>query len=93
MMLQLPFIKTHENLYENVNDNMFSFTFLCKFSCILTLLFFVRIFMIFLPKCRTKRSGMIYTILESFCLFLNWERADIWPQIMSRKIPESVKWF
>ena len=30
-----------------------------------------------LPKCRTKKLGMVYTILGSFCSFLNWERADI----------------
>ena len=29
----LPFIKAQENLYKNVIENMFSFTFLCKFSC------------------------------------------------------------
>ena len=43
----------------------------------------------FSPKCRTKKYGMIYTILESFCSFLNWEGADIWPKIRPRKIPES----
>ena len=25
-------LQMHENLYKNVNENMFSFTFLCKFS-------------------------------------------------------------
>ena len=30
---------------------------------------------------------MIYTILESLCSFLNWEGADIRPQIRPRKIP------
>ena len=30
----------------------------------------------FSPKCRTKILGMIYTSLESFCSFLNWERDD-----------------
>ena len=41
----------------------------------------------FLPKCRTKKLGKIYTILGSFCLFFNWERADIRPRIRPRKIP------
>ena len=34
MLLQLPIIKTEENMYKNVNENMFPFTFLCNFSCI-----------------------------------------------------------
>ena len=38
-------------------------------------------------KCRTKQLGMLYTILGIFCSFLNWKRADIWPQIRLRKIP------
>ena len=42
----------------------------------------------FSPKCRTKKSGMIYTIFGSFCFFLNWDRADILPQIRPRKIPD-----
>ena len=41
----------------------------------------------FSPKCRTKKLGMIYTILGSFCSFINWEGADIRPQISPRKIP------
>ena len=41
----------------------------------------------FSPKCRTKKSGMIYTILGSFCSFLNCERAVILPQIKPRNIP------
>ena len=40
----------------------------------------------FSPKCRTKKLGMIYTILGMFCSFLNWEGADIRPQISPRKI-------
>ena len=35
---------------------------------------------------------MIYTILGSFCLFLNWEGAYIRPQIRLRKIPEREHW-
>ena len=30
----------------------------------------------FSPKCRTQKLEMLYTILGSFCLFLNLERAD-----------------
>ena len=79
--------KTHENLYKDVNENTFSFTFLCKFSWICNFAIFARIFKKFPPKCRTKKLGMIYTILGSFCSFLNWEVADIRPQIRPRKIP------
>ena len=35
----------------------------------------------FSPKCRTKKVGMIYTILGSFPSFFNWEWAVIRPQI------------
>ena len=82
-------IKTHENLYKNVNENMFSFTFLCKILCICNFGIFVPIFMKLSPKCRTKELGMnmVCTIFGSFCSFLNWEGADIWPQIRPRKIP------
>ena len=48
---------------------------------------FVLVFMKFSPKCRTKKFGMIYSILGNFCLFVNWEGADIRPQIRLRKIP------
>ena len=41
----------------------------------------------FSPKCRTKKLGMICTILGSFCSFLNWEGAAVWPQIRPGKIP------
>ena len=30
---KLPKLQMHETLHENVIENMFSFTFLCKFSC------------------------------------------------------------
>ena len=30
----ISLVKTHENLHKNVNENEFSFTFLCNFSCI-----------------------------------------------------------
>ena len=62
--------KNHENLHKNVNKSMFSFTFLCKFSCICNFAIFVQIFMKFSPKCRTKNMGMINTILGSFGSFL-----------------------
>ena len=42
----------------------------------------------FAPTFRTKKLGMIYTILGSFCSFLNWEGANILPQIRPRKIPD-----
>ena len=29
---KIAMLQMHESLYENVNENMFSFTFLCKFS-------------------------------------------------------------
>ena len=44
----------------------------------------------FPPKCRTKKLGMVYTILGIFRSFLNWEGADIHPQIRPRKIFEST---
>ena len=37
-------------------------------------------------KCRTKKLGMIYAILEGFCSFLNWEGADTQPHFRPRKI-------
>ena len=46
--------------------------------------------MVFSPKCRTKKLGMIYTILGSFCFFFNWEGAQNWPHIRLRKIPVCV---
>ena len=48
---------------------------------------FVLIFIKFSPKCRTKKLGMIYTILGSLCSFLNWEGDNIRPQIGPWKIP------
>ena len=40
----------------------------------------------FSPKCRIEQLEMIYTLLGSFCYFLNWERADVQPQIRPRQI-------
>ena len=34
----------------------------------------------FSPKCRTKKLGMIYTIVGSFCYFLNWKGAIYGPK-------------
>ena len=45
----------------------------------------------FSPKCRTKKLGMIYTILGSFCSFLNWEGVGIRPQIVLGKALSSSK--
>ena len=55
---------------KKVNENMFSFTFLCKFSLICNFAIFAWIFMKFPPKCRTKKLGMIYTILGHLAHFL-----------------------
>ena len=43
----------------------------------------------FPTKCRTKKLGMKNTILGSFCSCLNWEGANIRPQIRPRKTPEA----
>ena len=66
-----PLRKTCENLHKNVNENMFSFTFLCNFSNICNFSTFVWIFMRFSPKCRARNLGMIYTNLGSFGSFFN----------------------
>ena len=42
----------------------------------------------FLPRYRTKKLGIIYTIFGSFYSFLNWEGADIRSQIRPRKISD-----
>ena len=70
--------------------------FLCKFSHICNFAISVQNFIIFSPKCRTKKLGMQHIILGRFCSFLNWEGPNIRPQIMPRKIPGhslfSVSW-
>ena len=76
-----------ENLHKNVNENKFSFTFLCKFSCICNFGIFVQIFMNISPKCRAKKLGSIYMILGSFCSYFTWEGANIQPKIWPGKIP------
>ena len=53
--------------------------------------FCFRIFMKFSSKCRTKKLGMIYTIFGSFCLFYNWDGANIRPKIRPRKILEQCR--
>ena len=50
--------------------------FYANFHGFVTLLFLVWILMKFSTKCRTKKLGMIYTILLSFCSFFNWGEAD-----------------
>ena len=58
-----------------------------KFSCICNFAISVWIFMKSSPKCRTKKLGMIYTILRSFCFF-SIEKGLIYRlQIRPRKIP------
>ena len=71
---------------------MFSFTLLCNFLCI-NFGIFSQIFMKISSKYRTKTLGKIYTILESFCLFLNLEGVDIQPQIRLLKIPDWISGF
>ena len=79
LLLKSPFIKIHEKICIEC--------ILCKFSCICNFAIFVHIFMKFTSKCRTNKLVMINTISGSFCSFLNWEGADIWPLIRPRKIP------
>ena len=45
----------------------------------------------FSPRCRTKKVGIIYTILGSFYSFLNWEGTNIRLQIRPRKISVFVR--
>ena len=73
-LLKVPTINTSEKLPKNVNENMFSFTFLCNFSCICNFGIFNRIFMKFSPKCKTLKLGMIYTILGKFLLIFKLGR-------------------
>ena len=49
---------------------------------------FVQIFIKVSLKCKTKKLGMIYTILGNFGSFVNLEGADIPPQIRPRTSPE-----
>ena len=67
----MPTLKTYENLHKNVNENnhVFIHIFYAIFHGSVTANF-ARIFMKFQPKCRTKKLGMIYTILGSFAHFL-----------------------
>ena len=64
-----------------MNENRFPFTYLCKFLCICNFAIFVQIFMKFSPKCRTKKLGMINTILERVCSFL-YPATKVWRGIM-----------
>ena len=76
-----------------MKTNMFSFTFLCKVSCICSFSIFVPILIKFSPKYRAKYLGMIFKILGSFCSVFNWKGANIWPQIRPRKIPVIHVWY
>ena len=89
--------KNYEKFHKIMNENMFSFTFLCIFSCICKFGIFVCFFMKFSPKCRTKKLGMIYTILGNFCLFLAglslWlmmSYCDCWMSVV-RRVPCVVR--
>ena len=45
------------------------------------------IFTKFAPKCKPTESGRLFTILGSFCSFLDWKGADIRPKNWPRKVP------
>ena len=63
-------IITHEKLHKNVNENMFSFTFLCKFSCICNFAFFVRIFMKFSPNVELRNWELYTPFWAVFAYFI-----------------------
>ena len=65
----------HEYKHQCVNVNISNFAI------------FGLIFVKFSSKCRAKELGMLFTILGSFCSYLDWEVADIQPQNRPRKIP------
>ena len=48
------------------------------------------IFIKFSPKCRARKLGIYYISLGRFCSILNWEGADIGPQIWPRENPWST---
>ena len=52
-----------------MNENTFSFTFLCKFSCICNIGIFYRIFKKISPKCRTKQLGRYPPFWEVLLIF------------------------
>ena len=66
-------------MHQRVNVNI------CNFAI------FGLIFMEFSPNCTAKEVGMLLNILGSFCLFLDWEGADIRLLNRPRKIPESIE--
>ena len=80
----MPFIKTHENLHKNVNENIHIFMPIFMNG---NLAIFVRILVKFSLKCRTKNLGMIYNILEYFIFELG-RGLYIRSQIRPRKIPD-----
>ena len=68
----LPLIISHEDLHHDVNVKI------CSFAI------FGLIFIKFSPKYKAIEIAnveMYYIVFGSFCLFFNWERADIGPQI------------
>ena len=64
-VIAFSFIMTHEYMHQCVNE------YICKFSN------FGPIIIKFSPNCRAKEFGMLFTILGSFCSFLDWKGADI----------------
>ena len=55
------------NLHKNMNENMFSFTFLCKFSGICNFAIFIQILMKFSQQCRTKKFWNDIHHFGKFC--------------------------
>ena len=46
----------------------------------------------FSPKCRSKKLGMTYIILGSFCSFFIWEGADVQPKNHALENPCVMWW-
>ena len=58
-----------KNFHKNVNENMFSFTYLCKSSCICNVAKFVRIFMIFHQNVELRNLEWYVPFWEDFVYF------------------------
>ena len=56
-------------MYKNVNENMFSFTFLCKFSYICNFAIFVRILLKFSPNVELRNWEWYTPFWEVFAYF------------------------
>ena len=54
---------------------------ICNFA------YFGHIFRKFSPKCKAYILGVLFTILGSFCSYLDLVGANYWPQNRPRKIP------